>query len=118
MCDHLVASRDLKLTQIQQEIINKKKLLIQKKKDLENKLVLNEFLADVKNDYAKYHKHILHEKEQQRDTLMLLNEYINDLISTEHLVDDQLRIAKHDQKDIITEIDRVKAELDEIVEYK
>ena len=36
MGDHLVASRDLKLTQIQQEIINKKKLLIQKKKDLEN----------------------------------------------------------------------------------
>jgi hypothetical protein len=115
MCDHLVASRDLKLTQIQQEIINKKKLLIQKKKDLENKLVLNEFLDDVKNDYAKYHKHILHEKEQQRDTLMLLNEYINDLISTEHLVDDQLRIAKHDQKDIVNEIDKVKTELDELV---
>ena len=46
---------------------------------------------------------------------MLLNEYINDLISTEHLVDDQLRIAKHDQKDIIKEIANVKVELDELV---
>ena len=46
---------------------------------------------------------------------MLLNEYINDLISTEHLVDDQLRIAKHDQKEIVNEIDKVKTELDELV---
>jgi hypothetical protein len=113
--EHLVASRDLKLTQIQQEIINKKKLLIQKKKTLENEQVQNEFLVDVKNDYNRYYEHILREKEQQRDTLMLLNEYISDLISTEHLVDDQLRIAKHDQKDIVREIDKVKSELDELV---
>jgi len=47
---------------------------------------------------------------------LLLKEYIDDLIQTENLVNDQLRIAKHDQTDIIGEIDKVKAELDELVE--
>ena len=37
-------------------------------------------------------------------------------MKTENLVDDQLRSAKHDQKDIIREIDNVKAELDELID--
>ena len=40
--------------------------------------------------------------------------YINDLIKTEHLVDEQLRTAKHEQKSIIKEIDQLKFELDEL----
>jgi len=37
-------------------------------------------------------------------------------MKTEHLVDGQLRSVKHDQNDIIGEIDKVKAELDELIE--
>ena len=70
----------------------------------------------VKIDYTKYYDYILNEKQQQHDALILLKEYINDLIHTEHLVDDQLRTAKHDQKDILHEIDKVKAELDELID--
>jgi hypothetical protein len=113
-----LGNRDLQLSQIEKAIRHKKNLLVKKKKDLENKQGLNEYLSGVKSDYNKYYEHILAEKQQQRDTLMLLSEYISDLIATENLVDDQLRIAKHDQKDIITEIDKVKTELDELIEYK
>jgi ribosome biogenesis GTPase A len=111
-----LAERDLHLLQIEKEIRNKKKLLVKKKKDLDKKHKLNHYLSGVKEDYSKYYDYILNEKQQQRDALMLLKEYINDLIKTEHLVDDQLRTAKHDQKDIIQEIDKVKAELDELIE--
>ena len=111
-----LAERDLHLLQIEQEIRNKKKLLVKKKKDLDKKHKLNHYLSGVKEDYSKYYDYILNEKQQQRDALMLLKEYINDLIKTEHLVDDQLRTAKHDKKDIIQEIDKVKAELDELIE--
>jgi hypothetical protein len=41
---------------------------------------------------------------------------MDDLMKTENLVDDQLRIVKHDQKEIIGEIDKVKVELDELIE--
>ncbi len=111
-----LAERDLYLLQIEKEIRNKKKLLVKKKKDLDKKHKLNHYLSGVKDDYSKYYDYILNEKQQQHDALILLKEYINDLIKTEHLVDDQLRTAKHDQKDIINEIDKVKAELDELVE--
>jgi hypothetical protein len=111
-----LAERDLHLIQIEQEIMNKKRLLVKKKKDLDKKQKLNQYLDGVKVDYTKYYDYIVGEKQQQYDALMLLKEYMSDLMKTEHLVDDQLRTAKHDQKDIIREIDKVKVELDELIE--
>jgi len=111
-----LAERDLHLIQIEQEIMNKKRLLVKKKKDLDKKQKLNQYLDGVKVDYTKYYDYIIGEKKQQYNALMLLKEYMSDLMKTEHLVDDQLRTAKHDQKDIIKEIDKVKVELDELIE--
>lgn len=111
-----LAERDLYLLQIEHEIRNKKTLLIKKKKDLDKKHKLNHYLTGVKKDYSKYYNFILNEKQQQYNALELLKEYMDDLINTENLVDDNLRTAKHDQQSIIYEIDNVKAELDELVE--
>ncbi len=47
--------------------------------------------------------------------LLLLKEYLNDLIKTEDLVDEQRRTAKHDQQNILKEIDKVKGELDNLI---
>ena len=111
-----LAERDLQLIQIEQEIKNKKQLLVKKKKDLDKKHKLNEYLVDVKQDYTKYYDYIVGEKQQQYNALILLKEYMSDLMKTENLVDQQIRSVKHDQKDIIGEIDKVKAELDELIE--
>ena len=90
-------------------------MLVNKKIDLDKKQKLNHYLIGVQDDYSKYLDYILNEKQQQRDALILLKEYINDLIKTENLLDYQLRNAKHDQKDIIQEIDKVKDELEELL---
>lgn len=111
-----LAERDLYLLQIDHEIRNKKELLIKKKKDLDKKHKLNDYLIEVKKDYSKYYNFILNEKQQQYNALALLKEYMDDLIKTEHLVDANLRTAKHDQKDIMHEINNVKSELDELIE--
>jgi hypothetical protein len=111
-----IAERDLFLLQIQTEIKNKKNLLVKKKTELNKKNQLNKYLSDVKSDYNKYYEYILSEKQQQYQALLLLKEYMNDLVKTESLVDNQLRTAKHDQKDIMKEIDRVKEELDELMQ--
>lgn len=111
-----LAERDLQLIQIEQEIMNKKRLLVKKKKELDKKYDSNHYLSGIKDDYTKYYDYIVKEKQQQHNALLLLNEYINDLMKTEHLVDEQLRTAKHDQKDILKEIDKVKVELDELIE--
>lgn len=111
-----LAERDSYLLQIETEIKNKQRLLVKKKKDLENKKNLNHYLNEVEQNYSKYYNYILKEKQKQYDALLLLKEYMNDLIKTENLVDDQLRIAKYEQQDIIREIDKVKSELDELIE--
>ena len=108
--------RDLHLIQIDQEIRNKKKLLVKKKKELDKKQKLNQYLDGVKDDYTKYYDYIVEEKQQQYNSLILLKEYMSDLMENENLVDDQLRSAKYNQKDIIREIDNVKAELDELIQ--
>lgn len=113
-----LAKRDTYLSQIEQEIRNKKGLLIKKKRELDNKSKINEFLGEVSSDYNKYYDYILSEKQKQHGALQLLNEYMNDLIKTQNLVDDQLRSAKHEQRTILDEIDNVKRELDELTTNK
>jgi hypothetical protein len=109
-----LAQRDLNLLQIEEEIKHKKHFLVKKKKELDKKQKLNEYLVEIKEDYTKYYDFIVNEKQKQYDSMMLLKEYLGDLIQTEGLVDSQLRVAKHDQKDILVEIEKIKSELDEL----
>ena len=47
--------------------------------------------------------------------MTILNEYIADLVKTDKLMDNQMRMAKHDQKDIMNEIDKIKGEINELI---
>ena len=110
-----LGERDLYLLQIETEINNKKKLLLKKKKDLDKKQQINHFLNGVTKDYLKYYNYILNEKQEQYKMLIMLKEYLNNLIKTENLVDEQRRTAKHDQQNILKEIGKVKGELDDLI---
>lgn len=110
-----IGQRDMYLTKLQQAIKNKKMLLVQKKKEIGSKAKTNEFLQGIRSDYDRYYKHILYEKQQQYEALLLLREYVKDFAATENLVNDQLRSAKHDEKDIMTEIDKVKQDIDMLI---
>lgn len=111
-----LAERDKLLEHIQREIKNKRDLIVKKTKDIDNKQNMNAYLVDVKSDYNKYYSYMLKQKQQQHDSLVLLKEYMQDLITTDNLANEQLRIAKHDQKQIVDEIDKVKAELDKLIQ--
>jgi len=110
-----IGERDLCLLQIETEINNKKMLLLKKKKDLDKKQQINHFLNGVTKDYLKYYNYILNEKQEQYKMLIMLKEYLNNLIKTENLVDEQRRTANHDYKNIIQEIGKVKSELDDLI---
>lgn len=111
-----LAQRDMRLSQIENEIKNKKLLLVKKRKDLDKKEKLNGYLSGVKKDYNKYYDYIVGEKQQQLNTLNLLKEYLDDLVRTENLVDRQLKTVRRDQQDILGEIDNIKNELDDIIQ--
>ena len=110
-----LGQRDLQLLQLDAEITHKKHLLLKKKKDLDKKVKVNSFLEEVNNDYNKYYQFVVQEKEEQHKALQMLKEYMGELMKTETLIDYQKRTAKHDQQDIIREINVVKKELDELI---
>ena len=54
-----VSDRDLYLIQIKEELENKRRMLLRKKKEMEKKEKMNQYLGDVKTDYENYYKVIL-----------------------------------------------------------
>ena len=112
-----LAQRDLYLIQIQEEIKNKRNYILEKNKELEKKQKINEFLTIVKNDYQQYYDHIIQEKQKQYQAMAILNNYLDDLITTNKVLDEELIKAKRDQKQVLNEMDNIRTELDEISKY-
>lgn len=110
-----IGQRDQYLTKLQQDIKNKKMLLARKRREIKEKAKTNEYLQGIRGDYDRYYNHILHEKQQQYEALLLLREYVKDFAATERRVGEQLRSAKHDEKDIMSEIDKVKQDIDMLI---
>jgi|LakMenEpi03Aug12_release.lakeMendotaPanAssembly.Ray.scaffolds.fasta_scaffold1773146_1 hypothetical protein len=113
--ENKLAQRDLKLIQIYEEIKNKKDLILKKKKDLSKKKNVNAYLEIVNADYENYYNYILEQKKKELDAMNILNEYIDDLVNTDKLVDTQLKTAKRDQREILNEISKIKGELDKLI---
>jgi hypothetical protein len=112
--NHKLADRDLKLLQLDEEIKNKKNLLLKKRKELEEKKGLNQYLEIVKDDYNKYYEVEVNKKKNELKAMTILNDYISYLENENHLVNNQIVTAKHDKKEILHEINKIKKELDNL----
>jgi hypothetical protein len=110
-----LSQRDIFLFEIEKQIKNKKNMILNKRKEIKKKQKINFFLDNVKNDYQRYFEYILREKQQQYYAMELLNKYIEDLIKTNKLAENDLQKAKHDQREILSEIGKIKKEIDEII---
>ena len=108
-------NRDQKLLQIENLIDAKRKMLIGKQKKFKNLTKQNEFLNEVKQDYNKYYGYIIKQKEEQMSALTLLNTYIKDLTISNSLSKNNIHDAKNEQQKILTEINSIKKELDNII---
>ena len=103
------------LALIQEQIQAKRKLLLKKQKELKKKENQNEFLSQIRNDYAKYYDFIIEQKRQQMESMQMLQRYIDDIIISEKLTDQDLMNAKKEQEYIVNQLKTVKYNLDEIV---
>ena len=111
-----IAKRDLKLLQLEEEIKKKKEFLLKKRKELEKKEKLNLYLAKVKEDYDNYYEEELEKKKRELNAMTILNDYVIYLENQNHLVNNQLIVAKHDKKHISKEINKIKKELDKLTD--
>ena len=108
--------KDLLLLQIQHQIHAKRDFLLQKQKYLNKMEQQNNFLREVKNDYAKYYNYILKQKQEQMEALDMLKQYVHDLTVSGSLSKQNIKDAKLEQKRILREMKNIKKDLDVLVE--
>jgi len=110
-----LADRDQCLISVEKDIREKKNLLIEKRRHLKKVMNQNRFLTEVMGDYDKYYQAIISQKRDQMRALDMLNNYIQGLIQTEKLTEQNLKDAKKEQKKILGEVKKIKTELDHLL---
>jgi hypothetical protein len=110
-----LAERDLYLVHIDTLVDEKRRMLLEKQKALQETAKENEYLEMVRNDYKKYYDYIAKQKEDQIRAMNYLNEYIKEIIAKGKLTDADLENAKMEQGELIQEMGQIKSKLDEIV---
>ena len=111
-----LAERDLYLVHIDTLMDEKRKLLLEKQKTLQQTAKENEYLEMVRNDYRKYYNHIVKQKEDQINAMNYLKQYIDEIMVNGKLTDMDLENAKMEQDELIQEMDNIKGKLDEITQ--
>jgi hypothetical protein len=111
-----LGNRDQYLIQIESQIAEKRKWLLNKRKTLKKTVKENQFLEGVKGDYEKYHNFIVNQKQSQIKAMGLLNQYIGDIIVSGKLTEKDIKDTKEEQREILGQIDKIKKDLDEIMQ--
>jgi hypothetical protein len=112
-----LASRENQFIQLQELIDSKRKMLLTKQKKIKQITKHNDFLADIKNDYAKYYETIIKQENEKINALDMLHNYVRDLSTSESLSTQNIKDAKYEQHKIVNEIKLIKKRLDKLIEY-
>ena len=110
-----LVKKDEQFLHLQELIVFKRKMLLEKQRKIHNITKQNQFLNAVKNDYQKYNNYINQQKMEQIEALNLLNNYINDLTISGKLSKNNIDDANYEQERIAKEINKIKKGLDNII---
>jgi hypothetical protein len=110
-----LARRDMSIEDMRTEVVNRKKMLLDKFKELRNTSSANQFLKGVADDYEHYFDYIKSQKREQYEALCMLSDYIEKISMDTELTEQLLRESKTDQKHILSQMRKVKGELDELI---
>lgn len=110
-----LAKRDKKLLKIEEEIELRRKFLLEKQKRLDKLTRQNHFLETIKQDYETYHNYIVEQKESQIRAMNSIKQYVEDLIVSGKLTDEDIRQAKDDQREITGEVKKIREKINEII---
>jgi len=113
-----LAERDLYLVHIDTLMDEKRKMLLEKQKTLQQTAKENEYLEMVRNDYRKYYNHIVKQKEDQINAMNYLKQYIDEIMVDGKLTDVDLENAKMEQDELIQEMSDIKSKMDEITQVQ
>ena len=110
-----LARRDMSVEDMRTEVISRKKMLLDKFKELRHTSSTNRFLKGISDDYEHYFDYIKAQKREQYEALCMLSDYIENISMDTELTEQLLRESKSDQKQILSQMRRVKGELDDLI---
>ena len=113
-----IAERDRKLLLIKNAMKANQEHILQKLNKLEKTKKENAFLNTIYEDYKRYHTHMLEEKKRQKWQLELLVQYLEMSMRMAGLTENSVQKAKSEQMHILSELDKVRDELNTMVHYK
>jgi len=110
--------RDLNemIKNIDNQIEQKKQILFSKRKFLDQTMKQNEYLKLVRTDYQKYHNELLKSKQMQIDSMNMIKKHLDALMVEGGLTDEDMKKAGNDQKDILSELEKIRGELNGLIE--
>jgi len=97
------------------DIYNSKKQLIKTIGELEIESENTNFLEEVANDYKKYNKVIIEQKNKQQMELLKLLGYLNDLSDAQAVTKYTLSHTKNEQQRLINEIKDLQTDMNDIL---
>lgn len=111
-----LAIRDQHVLHIRAEIRRRQSLLRRKRRELEEKEGWNEWLKEVRTEYDAHRAALVREKQKQYDALLALKEYVARLADADLAMDRQLRDTQRDQQHLVRELDKVRAEMQALLD--
>ena len=110
-----LACRDISIEDMRAEAVSRKRMLLGKLKELRRTSSTNQLLKGITDDYEQYFNYIKAQKRQQYEALCMLSDYIGNISEDTELTEQLLRESKSDQKHILSQMRKVKGELDDLI---
>ena len=108
-----IAKNDMMIRAVHEELLRKRKEIVNKYKLLRDKIHDNQLLVDVLEDYEEYCNRLVLNKRQQIDKLTLLTHHLDKINHDSDNVDRVLKSTNDDYRILMSEIRRIKNDLDE-----
>jgi hypothetical protein len=111
-----LACKDVIQKRIIEEIQKRENILLNTYKNLKAISSENEIFQSVLDDYENYYNNIKEEKEKQSFALKNISNYLENMISQTLDVNNQGKILKDEQRQILTKLAKLRNELEEIAQ--
>ena len=113
-----IATKDLILSKIENEIKNQQNFILSQLTDIEKKRKSNQYLNSIYEDYMKFKEYIVKEKTEQKMVMKKLLSYLEKSKMEEYYASrliDQLNI---EEKNVQQKLNDIKSDLNELIGYK
>ena len=108
-----IDKNDMMIRAVHEELLRKRKEIVNKYKLLRDKIHDNQLLVDVLEDYEGYCNQLVLNKRQQIDKLTSLTHHLDKINHDSDNVDRVLKSTNDDYRILMSEIRRIKNDLDE-----